>query len=683
MQPQRTAVCDHLNGSRIIFSNQDRPGNALSPDMTQEVVVISPGLHAAPPTPYYKTATTAPPSHKVAEVNGGSMPAPSFGSYYGPSKSHDGLSNGGPRSATLPHTIPVKEERLIKYSGIGPVDETGMPIASRSSVNKPKDWYRSMFRQIHKKPEEPDIDWSEKSLTPPLEGTQEDGPGAGKDPFTLTQHGALPDWTNLGDVVKIPEPKSIFDFEPGQGGTADDQIQSPRQLPVHRPPARGHSPSIEGARSHTPGAGTSGKSPDNSRPTGEKHPGTKGWRGPPLSRAVTPGSHVQPDPVPGIPYASDRTASVSVEMDFLPKREEKKMKAARAKFNFQAQSPKELTLQKGDVVYIHRQVDANWYEGEHHGRAGIFPTSYVEIIPPTEKPVPIKEPAIQVLEHGEAMALFNFTADLPVELSFRKGEVISITRRVDDHWLEGRIPGTTRSGIFPVNYVQVNKMPRTKMADDLPGSPLSPPSSELRSPGRPLHLPLSPSPHSTQPLLSPHKASGQSRSPLSPSHPASTKQPSTRFVYSPGPTSPTPPSSPWSGAPQPVTHTSLDRGVSSPLSPSNHVLASPQGPGLAANSNPRPSYAFQDGIRAQPPQSYTQIKTPPSSESPVNSSTTVMPRKPYKAVYNYKPQNRDELELKEGDIVQVLEKCDDGWFVGTSERTRAFGTFPGNYVAPV
>lgn len=36
----------------------------------------------------------------------------------------------------------------------------------------------------------------------------------------------------------------------------------------------------------------------------------------------------------------------------------------------------------------------------------------------------------------------------------------------------------------------------------------------------------------------------------------------------------------------------------------------------------------------------------------------------YKAVYNYNPQNRDELELKEGDIVQVIEKCDDGWFVG-------------------
>jgi Variant SH3 domain len=41
------------------------------------------------------------------------------------------------------------------------------------------------------------------------------------------------------------------------------------------------------------------------------------------------------------------------------------------------------------------------------------------------------------------------------------------------------------------------------------------------------------------------------------------------------------------------------------------------------------------------------------------------------------------VELKEGDIVYVMEKCDDGWFVGTSQRSGIFGTFPGNYVAKV
>lgn len=28
------------------------------------------------------------------------------------------------------------------------------------------------------------------------------------------------------------------------------------------------------------------------------------------------------------------------------------------------------------------------------------------------------------------------------------------------------------------------------------------------------------------------------------------------------------------------------------------------------------------------------------------------------------PRNEDELELKEGDVVDIMEKCDDGWFVG-------------------
>lgn len=52
-------------------------------------------------------------------------------------------------------------------------------------------------------------------------------------------------------------------------------------------------------------------------------------------------------------------------------------------------------------------------------------------------------------------------------------------------------------------------------------------------------------------------------------------------------------------------------------------------------------------------------------------------------MYNYRPVNNDELELNEGDLIYVLEVCDDGWFVGTSQRTGFFGTFPGNYVKRV
>ncbi|XP_016154776.1 PREDICTED: sorbin and SH3 domain-containing protein 1 isoform X33 [Ficedula albicollis] len=235
------------------------------------------------------------------------------------------------------------------------------------------------------------------------------------------------------------------------------------------------------------------------------------------------------------------------------------MRPARAKFDFKAQTLKELPLQKGDIVYIYKQIDQNWLEGEHHGRVGIFPRSYIELLPPAEKAQPKKPLPLQVLEYGEAIAKFNFNGDTQVEMSFRKGERITLIRRVDENWYEGRIPGTSRQGIFPVTYVEVLKRPVVKNAIDYPDPPVS-------------------------------------------------------------------------------------------LSPSRSMTASPQ-----------------------QPQAQQQGASPERSQTPRDIVS-------YQALYSYTPQNDDELELRDGDIVDVMEKCDDGWFVGTSRRTRQFGTFPGNYV---
>ncbi|XP_051475127.1 sorbin and SH3 domain-containing protein 1 isoform X28 [Apus apus] len=239
--------------------------------------------------------------------------------------------------------------------------------------------------------------------------------------------------------------------------------------------------------------------------------------------------------------------------------DDKEMRPARAKFDFKAQTLKELPLQKGDIVYIYKQIDQNWYEGEHHGRVGIFPRSYIELLPPAEKAQPKKPLPLQVLEYGDAIAKFNFNGDTQVEMSFRKGERITLIRRVDENWYEGRISGTSRQGIFPVTYVEVLKRPVVKNAIDYP----DPPSS---------------------------------------------------------------------------------------LSPNRSMTASPQ-----------------------QPQAQQQGASPDRSQTPRDIVS-------YQALYSYTPQNDDELELRDGDIVDVMEKCDDGWFVGTSRRTRQFGTFPGNYV---
>ncbi|XP_014735360.1 PREDICTED: sorbin and SH3 domain-containing protein 1 isoform X17 [Sturnus vulgaris] len=255
------------------------------------------------------------------------------------------------------------------------------------------------------------------------------------------------------------------------------------------------------------------------------------------------------------------------------------MRPARAKFDFKAQTLKELPLQKGDIVYIYKQIDQNWLEGEHHGRVGIFPRSYVEFLPPAEKAQPKKPLPLQVLEYGDAIAKFNFNGDTQVEMSFRKGERITLIRRVDENWYEGRISGTSRQGIFPVTYVEVLKRPVVKNAIDYPDPPVS----------------------------------------LSPS-----------------------------------------RSMTASPQPSHHSLRA--GPDLTESEK---SYVQ--------PQAQQQGASPERSQTPRDIVS-------YQALYSYTPQNDDELELRDGDIVDVMEKCDDGWFVGTSRRTRQFGTFPGNYV---
>ncbi|XP_069024137.1 sorbin and SH3 domain-containing protein 2 [Embiotoca jacksoni] len=136
---------------------------------------------------------------------------------------------------------------------------------------------------------------------------------------------------------------------------------------------------------------------------------------------------------------------------------------ARAIYDFKAQTAKELTFKKGDAVNIIRQIDANWYEGEHRGRVGIFPISYVERMPSSEKQQPIRPPPpAHVREIGEAMARYNFNADTNVELSLRKGERVIVIRQVDQNWYEGKIPDTTKQGIFPVSYVDIVKRSPSK-----------------------------------------------------------------------------------------------------------------------------------------------------------------------------------------------------------------------------
>lgn len=40
---------------------------------------------------------------------------------------------------------------------------------------------------------------------------------------------------------------------------------------------------------------------------------------------------------------------------------------------------RELSFKKGDIIYIRRQIDKNWYEGEVNGMFGLLPVQYVDV----------------------------------------------------------------------------------------------------------------------------------------------------------------------------------------------------------------------------------------------------------------------------------------------------------------
>uniref|UniRef100_A0A673SJY4 Sorbin and SH3 domain containing 2 n=1 Tax=Suricata suricatta TaxID=37032 RepID=A0A673SJY4_SURSU len=267
---------------------------------------------------------------------------------------------------------------------------------------------------------------------------------------------------------------------------------------------------------------------------------------------------------------------------------EKEKLPAKAVYDFKAQTSKELSFKKGDTVYILRKIDQNWYEGEHHGRVGIFPISYVEKLTPPEKAQPARPPPpAQPGEIGEATAKYNFSADTNVELSLRKGDRVILLKRVDQNWYEGKIPGTSRQGIFPVSYVEVVKKNTTKGAEDYPDPPI------------------------------PHSYSSDRIHSLS----------SNKIL---------------------VLMLSLKR---------KETLLRVQCTGN-----------FYQYFSSKP-------------QRPVFTHENIQGGgEPFQALYNYTPRNEDELELRESDVIDVMEKCGDGWFVGTSRRTKFFGTFPGNYV---
>ncbi|CAJ0955980.1 unnamed protein product [Ranitomeya imitator] len=74
------------------------------------------------------------------------------------------------------------------------------------------------------------------------------------------------------------------------------------------------------------------------------------------------------------------------------------------------------------------------------------------------------------------------------------------------------------------------------------------------------------------------------------------------------------------------------------------------------------------------------VRQPACAMVAVRPEPKSLSRERYRVVVPYPPQSEAEIELKEGDIVFVHKKREDGWYKGTLQRNGRTGLFPGSFV---
>ncbi|XP_046696601.1 E3 ubiquitin-protein ligase SH3RF3-like [Silurus meridionalis] len=293
----------------------------------------------------------------------------------------------------------------------------------------------------------------------------------------------------------------------------------------------------------------------------------------------------------------------------------------KALYSYEGKEPGDLKFNKGDIIILRRKVDENWYHGELNGSHGFLPASYVQCIRPLSQTPP------------QGKALYDFEMKDKEQdkdcLTFSKDEILTVIRRVDENWAEGMLGD--KIGIFPILYVELNEAAKQLMEMDKPAPG---PTVDSETPAScPSDV------HSDTPRQRPE---GKKNAKKRHSFTALSVTQRTALANN--------------------NRHSMDISVSDPRARVGDAPTSQDS-------------SFNGGAVLQP-------RATPTSEL-LAAAKVQLPLNIYLALYAYKPQKVDELELRKGEMYRVMEKCQDGWFKGTSLRSGASGVFPGNYVTPV
>ncbi|XP_051937613.1 E3 ubiquitin-protein ligase SH3RF3-like isoform X2 [Hippocampus zosterae] len=301
-------------------------------------------------------------------------------------------------------------------------------------------------------------------------------------------------------------------------------------------------------------------------------------------------------------------------------------------------------------------------------------------LPVATRSSPVKN--IPALPCGKA--LYSYEGKEPGDLQFSKGDIIILRRKVDDNWYHGELNGC--HGFLPASYIQLLR-----------------PLSQTPPQGKALYDFEVKNKDQDKDCLAFSKLNETAKQLMEIDKPTTT--PSV-----PGPSSEPSPLGPCSLGPSPSTSPSNGNGSGhrrgegkknakkrhsfSALSVTqraaqlnNRHSMEISHPVLISSSDPRAAARIQDASSPGPSPSSAGVLVPPKVASITSEllahAKVQLPLNIYLALYAYKPQKADELELRKGEMYRVTEKCQDGWFKGTSLRTAASGVFPGNYVTPV
>ncbi|XP_066878711.1 sorbin and SH3 domain-containing protein 2 isoform X24 [Kogia breviceps] len=598
----------------------------------------------------------------------------------------------GGMGSSIPLYRSSEEEKRVTvikaphYPGIGPVDESGIPTAIRTTVDRPKDWYKTMFKQIHMvhKPDD-DTDmyntpyaynaglynspYSARShpaaktqtYRPLSKSHSDNGTEAFKDASSPVPPPHVPppvpplrprdrsstekhDWDppdRKVDTRKFrSEPRSIFEYEPGKSSI----------LQHERPPPLPTTP--------TPVPRDPGRKPISLSPYGE----VTGSPSPPPRTSIPTPSACAPalspiwPPKKALDYVQDHSSGVSNEASLyqssIDRSLERPTSSASMASDFRKRRKSEPAVGQprglgdptasrtspgradlpGSSTTLTKSFISSSPSSPSRAKDRESPRSYSSTLTDLGRSVPRERRGTPEKEKLPAKAVYDFKAQTSKELSFKKGDTVYILRRIDQNWYEGEHHG--RVGIFPISYVEK----------------LTPP--EKAQPARP---PPPAQPGEIGEAVAKYNFSADTNVELS-------LRKGDRIILLKRV------DQNWYEGKIPGTNR---QGIF----PVSYVEVIKKNTTKGAEDYPDPPI----------PHSYSSDRIHSLSSNkpqrPVFTHENIQGGgEPFQALYNYTPRNEDELELRESDVIDVMEKCDDGWFVGTSRRTKFFGTFPGNYV---